>query len=150
VHDIYASVLRRHKNSEGHAALQQQLQEARWFIKNIQQRFDTILRVSEAIVERQKNFLCMARLAMRPLVLRDIADTGPARVHHQPRDHGQVHGHAQAPSSSSISSARPGHGNRRQCLQHGRACADQAVCRCRRCQEAAVGRQLADMLGAGH
>ena len=74
VHDIYASVLRRHKNSESHAALQQRLQEARWFIKNIQQRFDTILRVSEAIVERQKNFFVHGELAMRPLVLRDIAD----------------------------------------------------------------------------
>lgn len=74
VHDIYASVLRRHKSSEGHAGLQQRLQEARWFIKNIQQRFDTILRVSEAIVERQKNFFVHGELAMRPLVLRDIAD----------------------------------------------------------------------------
>jgi RNA polymerase sigma-54 factor len=75
VHDIYASALRRHKNSDGHAALQQRLQEARWFIKNIQQRFDTILRVSEAIVERQKNFFVHGELAMRPLVLRDIADS---------------------------------------------------------------------------
>ena len=74
VHDIYASALRRHKGSDGHAALQQRLQEARWFIKNIQQRFDTILRVSEAIVERQKNFFVHGELAMRPLVLRDIAD----------------------------------------------------------------------------
>ncbi|MDR0214637.1 MAG: RNA polymerase factor sigma-54 [Comamonas sp.] len=74
VHDVYANVLRRHKSSEGHAALQQRLQEARWFIKNIQQRFDTIQRVSEAIVERQKNFFVHGELAMRPLVLRDIAD----------------------------------------------------------------------------
>jgi RNA polymerase sigma-54 factor len=54
--------------------LQQRLQEARWFIKNIQQRFDTILRVSQAIVERQKNFFVHGALAMRPLVLREIAD----------------------------------------------------------------------------
>ncbi|WP_280191817.1 RNA polymerase factor sigma-54 [Delftia sp. PS-11] len=74
VHDIYASALRGHRGSEGHAALQQRLQEARWFIKNIQQRFDTILRVSQAIVERQKNFFVHGELAMRPLVLRDIAD----------------------------------------------------------------------------
>ena len=74
VHDIYASALRSHRGSEGHAALQQRLQEARWFIKNIQQRFDTILRVSQAIVERQKNFFVHGELAMRPLVLRDIAD----------------------------------------------------------------------------
>ncbi|MEZ0307314.1 MAG: RNA polymerase factor sigma-54, partial [Ramlibacter sp.] len=48
VHDVYAGALKSHKG-EGHQALQQRLQEARWFIKNIQQRFDTILRVSNAI-----------------------------------------------------------------------------------------------------
>ncbi|WP_406623457.1 RNA polymerase factor sigma-54 [Acidovorax sp. SDU_ACID1] len=74
VHDIYAGALRGGRGSEGHQALQQRLQEARWFIKNIQQRFDTILRVSTAIVERQKNFFVHGELAMRPLVLRDIAD----------------------------------------------------------------------------
>ncbi len=73
VHDIYANVLKQHKGQNGQA-LQQRLQEARWFIKNIQQRFDTILRVSSAIVERQKNFFMHGDLAMRPLVLREIAD----------------------------------------------------------------------------
>ena len=73
VHDIYANALRAGKG-ENHQGLQQRLQEARWFIKNIQQRFDTILRVSTAIVERQKNFLTHGELAMRPLVLREIAD----------------------------------------------------------------------------
>jgi RNA polymerase sigma-54 factor len=73
VHDIYANALKQHKG-QGGAALQQRLQEARWFIKNIQQRFDTILRVSTAIVERQKNFFIHGELAMRPLVLREIAD----------------------------------------------------------------------------
>ena len=73
VHDIYANALRQHKGASGQA-LQQRLQEARWFIKNIQQRFDTILRVSSAIVERQKNFFTHGELAMRPLVLREIAD----------------------------------------------------------------------------
>lgn len=74
VQEVYAGALRGHKGSEGHAGLQQRLQEARWFIKNVQQRFDTILRVSSAIVERQKNFFVHGELAMRPLVLRDIAD----------------------------------------------------------------------------
>ena len=78
VHDIYANALKGHraggKDAASHAALQQRLQEARWFIKNIQQRFDTILRVSSAIVERQKNFFMNGELAMRPLVLREIAD----------------------------------------------------------------------------
>ena len=73
VHDIYANALR---NARGEQAqgMQQRLQEARWFIKNIQQRFDTILRVSTAIVERQRNFFMHGELAMRPLVLREIAD----------------------------------------------------------------------------
>ena len=74
VHDIYANALKQHKGAGGSQALQQRLQEARWFIKNIQQRFDTILRVSSAIVERQKNFFIHGELAMRPLVLREIAD----------------------------------------------------------------------------
>jgi RNA polymerase sigma-54 factor len=78
VHDIYANALRQHKgggnDAASHAALQQRLQEARWFIKNIQQRFDTILRVSTAIVERQKSFFIHGEMAMRPLVLREIAD----------------------------------------------------------------------------
>ncbi len=74
VQDVYANALRGHKGSEGHGALQQRLQEARWFIKNIQQRFDTILRVSQAIVERQRNFFVHGELAMRPMVLREIAD----------------------------------------------------------------------------
>ncbi len=60
VHDIYAGALKAHKG-EGSQALSQRLQEARWFIKNIQQRFSTrSLRVSNAIVERQKNFSCTA------------------------------------------------------------------------------------------
>ncbi|HEY1104435.1 MAG TPA: RNA polymerase factor sigma-54 [Burkholderiaceae bacterium] len=73
VHDVYAGALRSNKGGSAQA-LQQRLQEARWFIKNIQQRFDTILRVSSAIVERQKNFFVHGALAMRPLVLREIAD----------------------------------------------------------------------------
>ena len=80
VHDVYANAMRQNRggrdtgNEAGHAAMQQRLQEARWFIKNIQQRFDTILRVSSAIVERQRNFFMHGELAMRPLVLREIAD----------------------------------------------------------------------------
>ncbi len=78
VHDIYANALKQHRGNGSDAsnfsALQQRLQEARWFIKNIQQRFDTILRVSSAIVERQKGFFLHGVLAMRPLVLREIAE----------------------------------------------------------------------------
>src|ERR671923_120514 len=55
--------------------LSSQLQEARWLIKNVQQRFETILRVSQAIVDRQRHFLEHGEEAMRPLVLREIAET---------------------------------------------------------------------------
>ena len=61
--------------SRGSAGLSSQLQEARWLIKNVQQRFDTILRVSQAIVERQRQFFEHGEVAMRPLVLREIAET---------------------------------------------------------------------------
>ena len=74
VHDLYANALRGGKGGENHQALSQRLQEARWFIKNIQQRFDTILRVSRAIVERQRNFFVHGELAMRPMVQRELAE----------------------------------------------------------------------------
>jgi RNA polymerase sigma-54 factor len=57
----------------GGPGISSQLQEARWLIKNVQQRFDTILRVSQAIVDRQRHFLEHGEVAMRPLVLREIA-----------------------------------------------------------------------------
>jgi RNA polymerase sigma-54 factor len=56
-------------------ALSSQVQEARWLIKNVQQRFETILRVSQAIVDRQRHFFEHGEVAMRPLVLREIAET---------------------------------------------------------------------------
>jgi RNA polymerase sigma-54 factor len=74
VHDIYANALKGAGKGEAVNGLQQRLQEARWFIKNIQQRFDTILRVSQAIALRQRNFFVHGELAMRPMVLREIAD----------------------------------------------------------------------------
>lgn len=63
------------RGKEGQATWSTRLQEARWLIRNMQQRFDTILRVSQAIVDRQSNFFTHGAIAMRPLVLREIADT---------------------------------------------------------------------------
>jgi RNA polymerase sigma-54 factor len=71
VSDLYAQAI---KGQRGSGNLSARLQEARWFIRNIQQRFDTILRVSQAIVERQKAFFTHGEIAMKPLVLREIAD----------------------------------------------------------------------------
>ncbi|MFM7669317.1 MAG: RNA polymerase factor sigma-54 [Betaproteobacteria bacterium] len=72
VNAMYANIL---KQSKGEGSLSSQLQEAKWLIKNMRQRFDTILRVAEAIVDRQRNFFSHGEVAMRPLVLREIADT---------------------------------------------------------------------------
>ena len=74
VNRMYADILQRNRGSNSQQ-ITAQLQEAKWLIKNVQQRFDTILRVSQAIVDRQRNFLEHGEVAMRPLVLREIADT---------------------------------------------------------------------------
>lgn len=71
----YAAIVKREKSKEGHTPWSVRLQEARWLIRNVQQRFDTILRVAQAIVDRQHNFFTHGAIAMRPLVLREIAET---------------------------------------------------------------------------
>jgi len=70
INSLYAQILSRQRGS----GLAGQLQEARWLIRNVQQRFDTILRVAQAIVERQRQFLDHGEVAMRPLILREIAE----------------------------------------------------------------------------
>jgi RNA polymerase sigma-54 factor len=72
VNSLYATML---KQGRSESQMGAQMQEAKWLIKNMRQRFDTILRVAEAIVERQRNFFSHGAVAMRPLVLREIADT---------------------------------------------------------------------------
>jgi RNA polymerase sigma-54 factor len=73
INRLYAEILQRNRGA-GTQQLSSQLQEARWLIKNVQQRFDTILRVSQAIVDRQRHFFEHGEVAMRPLVLREIAE----------------------------------------------------------------------------
>jgi RNA polymerase sigma-54 factor len=78
VNQDYARIVKRERGKEAKEGLSSwsaRLQEARWLIRNIQQRFDTIQRVSQAIVDRQHNFFTHGEIAMRPLVLREIADT---------------------------------------------------------------------------
>lgn len=73
INRMYADILKRNRDSSGQY-LMGQMQEAKWLIKNIEQRFSTILRVSQTIVDRQRNFFEHGEVAMRPLVLREIAD----------------------------------------------------------------------------
>lgn len=73
INRMYADILKRNRENSGQY-LKTQMQEAKWFISNLQQRFATILRVSQAVVDRQRNFFEHGEVAMRPLVLREIAD----------------------------------------------------------------------------
>jgi RNA polymerase sigma-54 factor len=70
----YASLIRRADNSSDNSTLKNHLQEARWFIKSLQSRNDTLLKVATKIVEIQRNYFEHGEEAMKPLVLRDIAE----------------------------------------------------------------------------
>ncbi|MEO6363746.1 MAG: RNA polymerase factor sigma-54 [Caldimonas sp.] len=68
----YATLFQEHRDGK-HGELAQHLQEARWTVKNVQQRFSTILMVADAILKRQHHFLEFGPMAMKPLGLREIA-----------------------------------------------------------------------------
>ena len=70
---IYRDLIKNSQNDMPHH-LSGQIQEAKWIVKNIQQRFITILKVSEAIMRHQKDFLDYGESMMKPLVLREIAE----------------------------------------------------------------------------
>lgn len=74
VHPFYSSLVKRGDKSADNQYIRDQLQEARWFIKSIQSRNETILKVAEAIVNKQQDFFVHGEEAMRPMVLRDIAE----------------------------------------------------------------------------
>jgi len=74
INALYAGMVKRADKSDDNNFLRNHLQEARWFIKSLQSRNETLLRVGTAIVERQRNFLEYGEEAMKPLVLRDIAE----------------------------------------------------------------------------
>ncbi|MSR13749.1 MAG: RNA polymerase factor sigma-54 [Gammaproteobacteria bacterium] len=75
INPYYASMIRRAENGAANNSLRTHLQEAKWFIKSLQSRSETLLRVATAIVERQRAFLDHGEEAMKPLVLHDIAET---------------------------------------------------------------------------
>lgn len=69
----YAQLFREHRTAQHHE-MAGQLQEARWTVRNVEQRFSTILQIANAIVRRQSNFLEFGAMAMKPMGLREIAD----------------------------------------------------------------------------
>ncbi|NKF23474.1 RNA polymerase factor sigma-54 [Solimonas marina] len=70
----YIELFRGQRRSARHPAMTQQLQEARWLLKNAEQRFATIERVANEVLRRQAAFFVHGDLAMRPMTLREIAD----------------------------------------------------------------------------
>ena len=69
----YASLIRRADDSADNDTLKSHLQEARWFIKSLRNRRETLLKVATHVVERQKGFLEHGEEAMKPMVLSDVA-----------------------------------------------------------------------------
>ena len=74
INSTYASMIKDVKNSDDNSTMKDHLQEARWFIKSLLSRNETLLKVAHCIVERQKEFLEHGEEAMKALVLHDIAE----------------------------------------------------------------------------
>jgi len=74
INQLYASMVKRGNNSKDNIYLKDNLQEARWFLKSLQSRHDTLLKVANSIVERQHGFLDFGDEAMKPMILKSIAE----------------------------------------------------------------------------
>lgn len=74
VNDLYAKLIKRGDQSADNTFLKNNLQEAKWFIKSLQSRHDTLLNVANVIVEKQSNYFEYGEEAMKPMVLKDVAD----------------------------------------------------------------------------
>jgi RNA polymerase sigma-54 factor len=74
INNLYAGMIKRGSNSKDNNYLRDNLQEARWFLKSLQSRHETLLKVSSCIVERQQGFFEHGEEAMKPMVLRSVAD----------------------------------------------------------------------------
>ncbi len=74
INDYYAALIRRSDDSRDNQFLKNNLQEARWFLKSLRNRNDTLLKVATLIVRQQQEFFEHGEEHMKPLVLRDIAE----------------------------------------------------------------------------
>ncbi len=75
INNEYASLIRKVENKGENTTLKNHLQEARWFLKSLMSRNETLLKVATCIVERQRGFFDYGEEAMKPLVLRDVAES---------------------------------------------------------------------------
>ncbi len=75
INSLYANMIQRANKSADNTYMQGQLQEARWLIKSLLSRNETLLKVARCIVDRQREFLEQGEEAMKALVLHDVAET---------------------------------------------------------------------------
>ena len=75
INNLYSKMIKRGSNSKDNNFLRDNLQEARWFLKSLQSRHETLLKVATCIVDRQQGFFENGEEAMKPMVLRSIAET---------------------------------------------------------------------------
>ena len=73
INDVYTSMPKSALNGETSKYISENLQEAKWFIKSLHNRYDTLKRVATAIVEKQSAFLEHGEQALKPMVLQNIA-----------------------------------------------------------------------------
>lgn len=115
INDSYQELVRRADNSPDQLLLKQHLQEARYFLHSLKSRNETLLRVAQEIVDRQRAFLEYGPEAMRPLVLRDIA--GQLGIHESTVSRATAHKYMHTPRglfelkyffSSAVSTAEGG------------------------------------------
>ncbi|MEQ1559490.1 MAG: RNA polymerase factor sigma-54 [Methyloglobulus sp.] len=74
INSEYSALIKKADDSKDNQCMKEHFQEAKWFIKSLQGRNDTLLRVARAIVARQTDFLEHGSIAMKPMILRDIAE----------------------------------------------------------------------------
>ncbi|WP_374086602.1 RNA polymerase factor sigma-54 [Methylomicrobium lacus] len=74
INPYYSTLIKRADDSKDNVCMKDHLQEARWFIKSLNSRNDTLLRVARSIVEKQTGFLEHGSIAMKPMVLKEIAE----------------------------------------------------------------------------
>jgi RNA polymerase sigma-54 factor len=74
INSLYASMVKRATNTRDNNYLRDNLQEARWFLKSLQSRHETLLKVARSIIKRQHAFFDYGEEAMKPMVLRSVAE----------------------------------------------------------------------------
>lgn len=143
IHRGYENLIRSCGESDA-GYLRGQLQEARWLLKSLEARGETLLRVVRCLLKHQSGFLEFGAQALRPLTLREIAgEPRPARIDHFPRDRAQIRAHpARHHCAALVLRLRHRYRQRRRGLQHRHSGDDPAPDRCGKPAQAVIRCQV--------